>query len=315
MIEILSKYPLQVAIIAVVCAFIGWLLRGKPAPVKAAPVSEKGQDRGKNLEAALEKSKATHKALKAELESLQAATVSKTTYETATAELETLRQALDTATKRIAPLEADLKKSQDTLKTLNARTNEADKAQKDRSFALENELSKTREQLAILQNRPDDSAALNAEIERLRESVAASTRYAGEMRKREAAAIEALEKAEAKLSTPSDGPRPAAASEKIGPVEDSGRIAAAKAEVIRLVEMNRLKEEAAASQEAPVVAGKTPDITGETPATVEELPVLAEEEPAITEETPVIAEEPPIIADKVPVAKKTPTTGELFSLD
>ena len=72
---------------------------------------------------------------------------------------------------------------------------------------------------------------LNAEIERLRESVAVSTRFAGEMRKREAAAVEALEKAEAKLAELSDPSRPAAVSKKIGPVVESGRIAAAKAEV------------------------------------------------------------------------------------
>lgn len=35
------------------------------------------------------------------------------------------------------------------------------------------------EQLAMLQIRPDDSVALNTKIERLSESVAASTRYAG----------------------------------------------------------------------------------------------------------------------------------------
>ncbi len=289
MIEIFTKFLPQVAIIIAASVFIGWLLRGKPAPAKAAPVAEKGQDRAKNLEAALEKSKAAHKTLKAELETLQAASISKATHEAATAELETASKALDTATKRIATLETDLKKSQETLKTLNARTNEADKAQKARNFALENELSKTREQLAILQNRPDDSAALNAEIERLRESVAASTRYAGEMRKREAAAVEALEKAEAKLANTSDTPRPAAESQKIGPVGDSDRIAAAKAEVIRLMEMNRVKEE-----------GETAEI---------------QEAPAVAEETPAAAEETPAIAEETPVEKKAPANGELFPLD
>lgn len=287
MFELFTKYLLQVAILIAVSGLIGWLLRGKPAPVKAAPVVEKGQDRAKNLEASLEKSKAAHKALKAELETLQAASISKTTYEAGTAELETARKALDTATKRIATLETDLKKSQETLKTLNARTNEGDKAQKDRSFALENELSKTREQLAVLQNRPDDSVALNTEIERLRESVAASTRYAGEMRKREAAAAEALEKAEAKLANTSDTPRPTAAPEKIGPVGDSDRIAAAKAEVIRLLEMNKAKE---------------------TTAVIEEAPVIAEQEP-------VIAEDEPIVAEEIPVVKKAPVSGDLFTLD
>jgi 5'-3' exonuclease len=87
-----------------------------------------------------------------------------------------------------------------------------------------------------------NGAVLTAEIERLRESVAVSSRYAGEMRKREAAAIEALEKAESKIADMSDPSRPAASARKVGPVADSGRIAAAKAEVVRLMEMNKQKE-------------------------------------------------------------------------
>ena len=83
---------------------------------------------------------------------------------------------------------------------------------------MENELSKTREQPAVLQNRPDNSVEFHAEIERLRESVAVSSRFAGEVRKREAAAIEALEKAEFKFTDLSDSSRPAAVSKKIGPV-------------------------------------------------------------------------------------------------
>lgn len=246
---LLSKVLPQLAIIAVLCGFIGWSLRGRPAktaPAKPSPAADKGQqDRAKNLQAALEKSKAAHKDLKAELENLQSASVSKATFDSTAAELASARSALDTETKRISTLETDLKKAQDTVKQLNARLNDGEKAQKDRSFALENELSKTREQLAVLQNRPDDSAELQAEIDRLRESVAVSSRFAGEVRKREAAAIEALEKAEAKLADLSDPSRPAAAPKKIGPVVESDRIAAAKAEVIRLVEMNKQKEAAA----------------------------------------------------------------------
>ncbi len=252
MIETLSKVLPQLAIIAGVFAMLGWTLRGlkqQPATTaKPSPTPDK-QDRAKNLEAALEKSKAALKSLKSELENLQSASVPKATYDIATASLETTRQALDTETKRISTLETDLRKSQETLKHLNARVNDADKAQKDRSFALENELSKAREQLAILQNRPDDSANLLVEIERLRESVAVSSRYAGEMRKREAAAIESLEKNQAQLATQSDAPLPATAPKKIGPVGDSNRIAAAKAEVLRLVEMNQQK---AADAEAEI---------------------------------------------------------------
>lgn len=251
----LSKVLPELVILAAVSGFFGWFLHrpatAKPAAAKSSPVSDKGQqDRAKNLEAALEKSKAAHKAVKAELERYQSAAVSQVVHENVVDERDAVREALDTETRRIATLETDLKKSQDTVRNLNSRANEADKTQKDRSFALENELSKVREQLAILENRPNDSAELQAEIERLRESVAVSTRFAGEMRKREAAAIEALEKAEAQLASQNDPSRPVVVSKKIGPVGDSNRIAAAKAEVIRLVELNRQKAEAIA-EEAP----------------------------------------------------------------
>jgi chromosome segregation ATPase len=295
MLEPLSHALPQIAVISAIAAFLGWMIRGlttKPAATKATPASEKSQpDRAKNLEANLEKSKAAHKALKAELESLQAASVPKATHDATTAELEAARKALESETRRISAVETDLKKAQETIKQLNSRLNEGEKAQKDRSFALENELSKTREQLAILQNRPDDTAALNAEIERLRESVAVSTRFAGEVRKREAAAIEALEKAEAKLAELSDPSRPAKTAKKIGPVVDSDRIAAAKAEVMRLVEMNRQKEAAAAAVEEAAAV-----IEEEIPSAVEEIPAVEEEAPA-------------------PVENKTPVRTELFSLD
>ena len=140
----------------------------------------------------------------------------------------------------------------------------------------------------MLQNRPDDSAELYAEIERLRESVAVSSRFAGEVRKREAAAIEALEKAEAKLAGLSDPSRPAPASKKIGPVVESDRIAAAKAEVIRLVELNKQKEAAALVQE----------------------PVSLVQEPVSLVQEPVT----PVQEPEAPVVKKTPP-AELFPLD
>jgi chromosome segregation ATPase len=313
---ILAKVLPELAVIIALAVFIGWSLRGrtaKEAPakaVKATPSSDKGQgDRAKNLEVTLEKSKAANKSLKAEMEALQSATVSKATFENATAELDAARKALETETKRISTLETDLKKAQDTIKQLNARLNDGEKAQKDRSFALENELSKTREQLAILQNRPDDSAVLHAEIERLRESVAVSTRFAGEVRKREAAAIEALEKAEAKLAELSDPSRPAVVSKKIGPVVESGRIAAAKAEVLRLVEMNKRKEEAVVVE----AIAETSAPAEPAPAEAEESAAVVQEHTAAAEEAVLPNEEPPAVAEEAPAEKKAPT--ELFSLD
>jgi hypothetical protein len=268
MIEELSKVAPQIGLIAGFCGVIGWTIRGilqktnTPAvnsskPANNSTSSDKGPaERIKNLEAALEKSKASHKSLKAELENLQSASIAKGTHESALADLEQTRKSLDAEAKRSAALEIDFKKSQDTLKSLNARVNDADKAQKERSFAHENELSKAREQLALLQNRPDDSAVLQAEIDRLRESVAVSTRYAGEVRKREAAAIQALEKAEARLVGMGEAARPEATNRGIGPVAapagESDRVLAAKAEVLRLLEQNKQKE-VAALEEAPEV--------------------------------------------------------------
>lgn len=270
--KLLSQALPQLAIIAAVCGFIGWSLRGrsqKPAEA-AAPktkVSEKGADRAKNLEAALEKAKAEKKAVKSELEQLQASSVRVADFEAVTAQLEAARQASDSDAKRVSALEADLKKAQETIRNLNARTNEVAKAQKDRSFALENELSKVRQELALLQERPDDTTGLLAEIERLRESVAVSTRYAGEIRKREAAAVEALEKAQAQLAELSDPSRPSStAVKKVGPVADSGRIAAAKAEVLRILELNKQR-----SGEAPSPEPESAD-AAETPVAEIALP-------------------------------------------
>ncbi|RYD33304.1 MAG: hypothetical protein EOP85_20915, partial [Verrucomicrobiaceae bacterium] len=66
MIENLSKVLPQLLIIAAVAVGIGWALRGlftKSAPAsKSSPAPDGGkQDRVKNLEAALEKSRSAHK--------------------------------------------------------------------------------------------------------------------------------------------------------------------------------------------------------------------------------------------------------------
>ena len=292
----------QIAIIAGVCGLAGWSLRGaftKPAPTKAAASNAPARDRSKNLEAALEKSKDSLKALKSEHDALKASAVSSASFEKVNAELDAARKSLDSETTRISALETDLKKALDTIKNLNSRANDGDKAQKDRSFALENELSKARQQLAIVEARPNDTAELHAEIERLRESVAVSSRFAGEVRKREAATQEALEKAQAQLAEMSDPSRPALASKKIGPVAsrapagDSDRVAAAKAEVLRLLESN--KQAAAVESAVSVPAAEVATPIQEVLGSIEEvsppaLELSAHESPAILEKSPVHAE-------------------------
>ena len=307
-----SSFLPQIALVAAISILIGWLLKGqftKAKPVKAAVAPDApNRDRAKNLEAALDKSKAAHKALKSELEALQAASIPTATFEKTTIELETVRKTLDAEAKRISTLETDLKKAQDTIRSLNARANEGDKTQKDRSFALENELSQARQKLAQLEARPDDSAVLHAEIERLRESVAVSSRFAGEVRKREAAAVEALEKAQAELAAIGDPARAVAkVAKKVGPVGDSDRVAAAKAEVLRLVEKN--KQAPPAPVEEPVVAAVEEAVAVEAEPAAEAEPVAV-----IEEQAPAIIEEPSPVAEETPAAKKT-ATGDLFVMD
>jgi myosin heavy subunit len=324
----LSDFLPQIALIAAISTLIGWSLKGyfsKAKPTKSTITPENpNRDRAKNLEATLEKSKAAHKALKSELEALQAASVPTATLDKTAAELEAARKALDTESKRISTLETDLKKAQDTIKNLNGRANEAAKAQKDRSFALENELSQARQQLAQLQARPDDSAVLHTEIERLRESVAVSSRFAGEVRKREATAMEALEKAQAELAAMGDPSRAVAkVSKKVGPVGDSDRVAAAKAEVLRLVEKNKQPpappvEEAVVIAPEEIVAIEETAVVEEVEAvglTEEAVAIIEEQTPAIIEEeAPAIIEQEPPATEKTPAAKKA-ATGDLFALD
>lgn len=265
----LSNLLPQIAIIAGVCGLAGWSLRGaftKPAPAKAAPNNAPSRDRSKNLESALEKSKASFKALKSEHDALKASAVPTAIFEKTNAELDAARKSIESGATRISALETDLKKALDTIKNLNSRANDADKVQKDRSFALENELSKARQQLAIVEGRPDNTAELHAEIERLRESVAVSSRFAGEVRKREAAVQEALEKAQAQLAEMSDPSRPALTSKKIGPVTspapvgDSERVAAAKAEVLRLLESNKQAAALDSVSIAPVAEAEAEEV-------------------------------------------------------
>jgi len=254
----LSQALPLLAVISAICGFIGWWSRGmgaaKPAPAKASPGIEKpGQDRAKNLEATLEKSKTANKSLKAELDELKAASVPRESHEQTLSELETARQSLAGETRRASAMEVDLRKVQENLKVLNNRANESDKAQKERGFALQNELSKAREELAVFQSRPDESSGLLDEVERLRESVANATRYAGELRKREAAAVEELEKVKARFANSRDAAN-APAPVKTAPAGDSDRVAAAKAEVLRLLEENRKKSVAAVAVPLTAIA-------------------------------------------------------------
>jgi len=243
--------------LAILCVVLGALLSSKfskgRAEKKRVSDDSSSRDRSKKLEESLSKAQAKLKEVQADFDSLKTGSVSKSAFETVNTELAELRQALDTVQKRAAALETDLRKSQDTLKGLHARANEVDRTQKDRSFSLENELSKTRAQLADALARPDNTTELQAEIDRLRESVANGTRYAGELRKRETAAQEALQKLQRKLDKqPVETAEPVELPPNDFPARESDRIAAAKAEVIRLHALNAERKNAGPAPELPL---------------------------------------------------------------
>jgi fused signal recognition particle receptor len=201
---IIKLLPL-LALTAVLFGVLGWWLRRKfHAPVVSSHKPQVQDDlpareRVKKLEHALAKSEAAQKAIKHDLETLQAKTVSKQALDKASKELADAQHRLDADLKRIQTLEVELKKTRETLNTLNSATAEANKGQRDRTFVLENELSKTREALAILEARPDNSLGLQAEIDRLRETLTNSTRVIGELRKQESATAQALTKCQAQI--------------------------------------------------------------------------------------------------------------------
>ncbi len=249
--DILAQVIPHLLVLAALAGAIGWAIRGKTAAPPPNPREPAPRERPRS-DAALEQARAAQKSLKTDLETLRASSVPRTELEATTAELESTRQSLAAEQNRAAALDADLKKSRETIRQLSARTNEADKTRNDRAFALENELSKAREQLTLLQSRPDDTAELQTEIERLRESVATTTRYAGELRKREAAANDALAKLQERLA---QSPSPAApAPTRTG---ESDRVRAAKAEVARL---NALRDASPPPEEKPPAAPSQPQL-------------------------------------------------------
>jgi len=257
------------AFTAVIFGFFGWWLRRKfQAPVvssskTATPEDLPARERVKKLEHALAKSETAQKALKLELETLQAKSVGKAALDKTAKELAEAQHRLESDQKRIATLETELKKARDAVNSLNSKNAEANKGQRERTFALENELSKARGELATLNSRPDNSLTLQAEVDRLRESLVNSTRVVGELRKQEAAAVQALDKAQKQLEaalaknapTPSGGVSLLPALEQAFPPAVD-RTAEAKADLERIQALNarqdteRLTAEKAAAEKA-----------------------------------------------------------------
>ena len=260
---IITLLPL-LAVTAVLFGLFGWWLRRKfHAPVVSSSKPHVQDDlpareRVKKLEHSLTKSEAAQKSLRHELETLQAKTVSKQVLDKASKDLTDAQHRLEADQKRIQALEADLKKARETLNTLNSATAEANRGQRDRTFILENELSKTREALAILEARPDNSLSLQSEIDRLRETLTNSTRVIGELRKQESTTAQTLAKTQAQLEAAT--PKPAAIStdsvsllpameqaernfrRPVREAAPSSKVADAREEVERLHALNAQKE-------------------------------------------------------------------------
>jgi chemosensory pili system protein ChpA (sensor histidine kinase/response regulator) len=275
---IIKLLPLLV-LTAALFGWFGWWLRRKfHAPLvssskpHATPDDLPARERVKKLENSLAKSDTAQKSLRHELETLQAKTVSKHTLEKAAKDLADAQQRLDADHKRIQALETDLKKARETLNTLNSAAAEANKGQRDRTFALENELSKTREALAILEARPDNSLTLQGEVDRLRETLTNSTRVIGELRKQETTSAQTLTKCQTQLEAATRQPAATAPdsvsllpamelaernARKPGKESTSAKVAQAIEDVERLHALNAQKEAERLAAEQAATAAKT----------------------------------------------------------
>ncbi len=238
------------AVVSIVGGFIGWYLRckiGKCHGHQSEVVHSHDSDdlsRIKKLQEKLNKAESLNKTLKMDLETSQSKLVDSTVHKKTIEQLAVLQSDLSATTLRANSLEAELKKAKETVGSFHAKANTETKEQRDRTFALENELSKARSEIARLQSGKDDSGELREEMERLRESTGNATRYAGEMRKREAALTDelnaskiALQQAQDKLLFAPVAAKQTSAPPTVAalPVGDSPRVKAAKEEVIRLL--------------------------------------------------------------------------------
>ncbi len=246
---IIKLLPL-LAFCALVFGLIGWWLRSllsgnhgsnhEVQKVVNTTQDNSSRARIKKLEEKIQKADSDYKSIKGNYEALQKSSVSTNALEMANQEIAALKE-LDTANqKRIAAFETDSKKAQASIVALNANLNDANRQQKDRTFTLENELSKAREQLSRFESSTNKDSEYQNEIDRLRESLANATRVTGELRRQEAATAEALAACEARCEKLGEAPKSISSiTPLIGPIDrsapvESDRIAAARAEVIRL---------------------------------------------------------------------------------
>jgi chromosome segregation ATPase len=246
------------------------------APSAPAPTNDE-TNRLKKLQEKLQSSEASAKTLRQQLDSLKAESVTKTEHAKLGSELDSINEKWNTEKKRVAALEADARKAQDTTASLNARLNADAKTQNSRVIQLENELSQAREALSLngtatVYAAPD----LQSEVDRAKETVANAMRLVGETRKREAALQQELDSLKKRVES-GVAPRPSqlistlpyGTIETVSPTPSAAD--RAREEVARL-NAKREAEQAEILEPAPTVE-EQPTVT-EEPATEE---IIAEE--------------------------------------
>lgn len=239
---IIKILPLLVASM-VIAGFIGWYLRCKIGKchghhhVVAEPSKHDDHGRYKKLQEKLHQTEAAWKTARTDLESLEKKSAPLAEYELLQSEVNNLRNSFAHEKQRADTVDTELRKAQETISSFHNKANIDVKEQNDRTFVLENELSKAREQLLRFQSAGDDSAELRKELASAQETAANATRYAGESRKREAALSEMVDSLKGKLDAMQTNvstdlrPRPFVSA---APAMESETVLKAKADVARL---------------------------------------------------------------------------------
>ncbi len=214
----LLELLLYLILAAVIFGFLGWWLRGLFSSPKPASSEEKGthqsansdanardREKIKKLETQLKNSESALQAIRSQHDSLQKASAPRETLDQAQQENAALKEAAAAAQKQAEALASDLKRAQATAATLNAKVNEGSKSQQAATLALQNDLAKTKEELARASTGGAALADLKKELEQVRESLAMANRSNSELRKSQATAAAALAACEARHSKVQSG--------------------------------------------------------------------------------------------------------------
>jgi DNA repair exonuclease SbcCD ATPase subunit len=285
---ILKLLP-YVAICSTVAFLLGYFF-SRPKSTKSsatsahAPTNDESA-RIKKLQEKLQSSETAAKSLRQQLESLKADSITKTEHATLQSGLDALQEKWNTEKKRVAALEADVRKAQDTAASLNSRLNADAKAQNSRVIQLENELSQAREALNLAGTAPAYTAPdLQAELDRAKDTVANAMRLVGETRKRESALQQELESLKKRVESGST-PRPS--------------------QLISTLPFGTLETTAPTPSAADRAREEVARLNAKRDAELQTIPVEVPQIEPILEEQPVLEEQP--IASEEPAAEKSAT--------